>query len=72
MKVDGPRWAISPTAWLPLAVDGTPVATVEAVQKIMERIAEKKPEVVVLKVRRGIGTLFVELQSTWTTEAVGR
>ena len=55
-----------------LAVDGTPVATVEAVQKIMERIAEKKPEAVVLKVRRGIRTLFVELQSTWTTEAVGR
>jgi len=55
-----------------LAVDGTPVATVEAVQKIMERIAEKKAEAVVLKVRRGIRTLFVELQSTWTTEAVGR
>ena len=33
---------------------------------------EKKAEVVVLKVRRGIRTLFVELQSTWTTEAVGR
>jgi DNA-binding IclR family transcriptional regulator len=55
-----------------MAVDGTPVATVEAVQKIMERVAEKKAEVVVLKVRRGIRTLFVELQSTWTTEAVGR
>ena len=26
-----------------LAVDGTPVATVEAVQKIMERIAERNP-----------------------------
>ena len=52
-----------------LAVDGTPVATVEAVQKIMERVAERKPEAVVLKVRRGIRTLFVELQSTWATEA---
>ena len=52
-----------------LAIDGTPVATVEAVQKIMERIAEKKAEAVVLKVRRGIRTLFVELQSTWATEA---
>jgi serine protease Do len=51
-----------------LAVDGTPVATVEAVQKLMERIAEKKPDTVVLKVRRGIRTLFVELQSAWATE----
>ena len=55
-----------------MAVDGTPVATVEAVQKIMERIAEQKPEAVVLKVRRGIRTLFVELQSSWATEATGR
>ena len=47
-----------------LAIDGTPVATVEAVQKLMERIAEKKAEAVVLKVRRGIRTLFVELQSS--------
>ena len=33
----------------------------------MERIAERKAEAVVLKVRRGIRTLFVELQSTWAT-----
>jgi serine protease Do len=55
-----------------MAVDGTPVATVEAVQKIMERIAERKPDAVVLRVRRGIRTLFVELQSAWATEASGR
>ena len=30
---------------------------------MMERIAEKKAAAVVLKVRRGIRTLFVELQS---------
>jgi serine protease Do len=52
-----------------LAIDGTPVATVEAVQKLMESAAEKKAEAVVLKVRRGIRTLFVELQTTWATEA---
>jgi S1-C subfamily serine protease len=52
-----------------LEVDGTRVANVEAVQKIMESVAEKKPEVVVLKVRRGIRTLFVELQSAWASDA---
>ena len=49
-----------------LAVDGTPVATVEAVQKIMER-AERKPRPW-CEACRGIRTLFVELQSTWATE----
>jgi hypothetical protein len=38
------------------------------VQKLMERVAETKPAAVVLKVRRGIRTLFVELQSVWPTE----
>jgi serine protease Do len=52
-----------------LEIDGTAVPTVEAVQKIMERAAERKPEAVVLKVRRGIRTLFVELQSGWAAEA---
>jgi S1-C subfamily serine protease len=46
-------------------IDGTAVADVEAVQQRMQRIAETKPPVVVLKVRRGIRTLFVEMQSSW-------
>jgi serine protease Do len=51
-----------------LEIDGTAVATVETVQKLMEAVAQRKPEAVVLKVRRGIRTLFVELQSSWATE----
>ena len=51
-----------------LEVDGAAVSTVETVQKLMEAIAQRKPEAVVLKVRRGIRTLFVELQSSWATE----
>jgi hypothetical protein len=42
-----------------MEIDGTPVADVETVKKLMEHIAEKKPAAVVLKVRRGIRTLFV-------------
>ena len=48
-----------------MAIDGEPAVTVEAVQKKMETIAEAKPRAVVLKVRRGIRTFFVELQTGW-------
>jgi serine protease Do len=48
-----------------LEIDDEAVPDVEAVRQKMERIAEKRPSTVVLKVRRGIRTLFVELQSAW-------
>jgi serine protease Do len=48
-----------------LEIDGVAVETVEAVQQTMQRVADTKPNAVVLKVRRGIRTLFVELQSGW-------
>lgn len=48
-----------------LAIDGEPVANVEAVQKKMTRIAEQKPTSVVFQVKRGIRTFFVELQTGW-------
>jgi serine protease Do len=44
-------------------IDGDPVADVAAVQQKMERIARTKPAGVVLKVRRGIRTFFVEMQT---------
>ena len=48
-----------------LAIDGAPVANVDAVQQKMERVAREKPVSVVMKVRRGIRTFFVELQTGW-------
>jgi serine protease Do len=48
-----------------LAIDGDQVSSVEAVQKKMSAIAERKPSSVVLQVRRGIRTFFVELQTGW-------
>ena len=48
-----------------LAIDGTPVADVESVQKKMTAIADAKPRTVVLQVRRGIRTFFVELETGW-------
>jgi S1-C subfamily serine protease len=48
-----------------LAINGDPVADVAAVQEMMERVAREKPASVVMKVRRGIRTFFVELQTGW-------
>ncbi|HET7219646.1 MAG TPA: PDZ domain-containing protein [Vicinamibacterales bacterium] len=48
-----------------LSIDGQPVADVEAVQKKMTSIAETRPRSVVLRVRRGIRTFFVELETGW-------
>jgi serine protease Do len=54
-----------------MEIDGDAVADVEAVQKKMESVAERKPAVVVFKVRRGIRTLYVELQSGWPATQPG-
>jgi serine protease Do len=48
-----------------LAIDGDPVAEVAAVQQRMERVARERPQSIVMKVRRGIRTFFVELQTGW-------
>jgi serine protease Do len=48
-----------------LAIDGESVADVAAVQQKMERVAREKPASVVMQVRRGIRTFFVELQTGW-------
>ncbi len=48
-----------------LAIDGERVADVSAVQQKMTRIAQAKPPTVVLEVKRGIRTFFVEMQGGW-------
>ena len=48
-----------------LTIDGDPVPDVEAVQNKMAKVAETKPRSVVLKVRRGVRTFFVELETSW-------
>jgi serine protease Do len=50
---------------LVLAIGEEPVSDVAAVQKIMTRLADEKPSSVVLRVKRGIRTFFVEMQAVW-------
>ena len=48
-----------------LTIDGDAVADVEAVQRKMAQVAQAKPRTVVFRVRRGIRTFFVELETSW-------
>ena len=48
-----------------LTIDGDAVPDVEAVQRKMARVNEERPRSVVFKVRRGIRTFFVELETGW-------
>jgi serine protease Do len=48
-----------------LAIDGAKVSDVAAVQQKMARIAAARPPAIVLSVRRGIRTFFVEMQTAW-------
>jgi len=49
-----------------LTINGEKVAGVTDVQQKMAQIAASRPPSVVLSVRRGIRTFFVEMQSAWT------
>jgi serine protease Do len=48
-----------------VAIDDDLVLNVEAVQKKMASVAEARPRTVMLRVRRGIRTFFVELETGW-------
>jgi serine protease Do len=50
---------------LVLAVDGKTVRDVKELEKVLRPLKEKKPDDVVFFVRRGVQTLFVELQPRW-------
>jgi hypothetical protein len=46
-------------------VDGEVVANVDDLRRQMERIAAAKKTVAVIKVLRGIHTLFLEMEPNW-------
>ncbi len=44
---------------------GEPVESVEQIEAVMAGLKEKKPQVVVFEVTRGISTMFLELEPNW-------
>jgi serine protease Do len=54
---------------LVLKLDGQPVPSVAAFAERMKQVAAEKPESVVFYLRRGIHTMYVELQPKWADAA---
>jgi S1-C subfamily serine protease len=52
-----------------LSVNGETVSGVEAMETKMDALAEAEPESVVIKVLRGIHTVFLEIEPKWDDEA---
>jgi serine protease Do len=50
---------------LVLEVDGKPVQNVDSLRQQMERVAAAKKNVLVIKVLRGIHTLYLEMEPNW-------
>jgi serine protease Do len=48
-----------------ISVDGHPVQTVQELEAVLKPVKEKKPHHLTFFVKRGVQTLFVELQPTW-------
>jgi len=48
-----------------VAVDGAPVAGVEALEATMKGVAQKRADSVMLQVKRGIHNAFIELRPAW-------
>jgi S1-C subfamily serine protease len=50
-----------------LAIDGQPLSSLEELQAHMLRIAAARPRHVVFMVRRGVSSMFLELQPAWSS-----
>lgn len=48
-----------------LSIDGQPVADVDALKARMTDIEARKPASIVFEIRRGIRTIFIEIQPAW-------
>lgn len=49
-----------------LSVDGARIASSDDLQRVMRAIEQKQPPRVVFQVRRGVSTLFLELEPSWS------
>jgi len=75
MEVKGSGWAsLAHVAVgdLLLSIDGTPTPDVAAAERLLKAAAEKRPRHLVFLLRRGVHTLFAELEPTWDVPSVGK
>ena len=50
-----------------LAIDGAPTPDVDAAEKLLKAAAEKKVRRLLFFLRRGVHTMFAELEPNWTS-----
>jgi S1-C subfamily serine protease len=53
-----------------LAVDGRPVSSGDDLEAEMRRVVAERPRHVVFQVRRGVSTLFLELEPDWSPDSM--
>jgi S1-C subfamily serine protease len=81
--VKGPRVAeVKNSGWASLAhvavgdlllsIDGAPTPDLAAAERLLKAAAEKKPRCLVFLLRRGVHTLFAEVEPTWDSPAAGK
>jgi len=81
--VKGPRVAeVKSSGWASLAhvavgdlllsIDGTPTPDVATAERLLTAAAEKKPRCLVFLLRRGVHTLFAEVEPTWDSPSAAK
>jgi len=55
-----------------LSIDGTPTPDVATAERLLTAAAEKKPRCVVFLLRRGVHTLFAEVEPTWDSPSAAK
>jgi len=81
--VKGPRVAeVKSSGWASLAhvavgdlllsIDGTPTPDVAAAELLLKTAAEKKPRCLVFLLRRGVHSLFAEVEPTWDSPSADK
>ncbi len=51
-----------------ISVDGNPIKDVASIERIMKKIAVKKPKQLVFQVKRGIHNIYIELEPNWNKD----
>jgi serine protease Do len=55
-----------------LSIDGIPTPDLVCAERLLKVAAEKKPRCLVFLLRRGVHTLFAEVEPTWDSPSAGR
>lgn len=55
-----------------LSIDGAPTPDAATAERLLKAAAEKKPRCLVFLLRRGVHTLFAEIEPTWDSPSAGK